>query len=351
MALRKESVVRSIGVAVSAALIIAFVIPTNLMAAGTLTSVSWTVSNTATSATNITYAFSFKTATAGTIGKITMTVPSGTLPTGTLTLSHNFGIGGGTASLAAGSPATITYTVTSPVSVAAGIPIYLEFTGMTNTATAGSSTSTVNTQTSTSTNIDTGTSNSNTFSSGGVTTTIIVARSTVFSIDTNAIQIEVDPSVSTLATQAINLGVSSNAKNGYTLQCKVDKQPTGTNNASATLAAVTTGMASAAAWPGTPGKFGYSLGITNNGAAGSPAQGGTLNVGNNFAGFTVAGENCGAATGSTGNPLGSNLSNCGNGLCASAAHAWLVNVQASADYTTAADIYTDTITFTVTPSY
>jgi hypothetical protein len=308
--------------------------------------VSWSVSNTATSATNITYAFSFKTATAGTIASITMTVPSGTA--GTPAVARNFGIGAGTVALAG---TTITYTVTSPVSVSAGIPIYLEFSGLTNTSTAGTSTSTVTTRTSVPATIDSGTSNSNTFSSGGVTTSIVVARSTVFSIDTNAFTLVLDPSVNTSGTQAINLGLSSNAKNGYTLQCKVDKEPTGTNNTTATLGQFTSGMASAAAWStGGAGLFGYSLAVTNNGASGGPAAGGSLSS-TNYAGFTVAGENCGSASGGTGNPLASNLSGCGAGLCASAAHAWLFNVKAAADYTTAADVYQDTITFTVTPSY
>ncbi|MBV9326798.1 MAG: hypothetical protein JO352_23825, partial [Chloroflexi bacterium] len=267
---------------------------------------------------------------------------------GTPAIARNFGIGAGTVALAG---TTITYTVTSPVAVAAGIPIYLEFSGLTNTATAGTYTSTITTRTSVPATIDSGTSNSNTFSSGSVATTIAVARSTVFSIDTNAFTLVLDPSVNTIGSQPINIGVSSNAKNGYTLQCKVDKQPTGTTNPSATLSAFTSGMASAAAWAsGGAGQFGYSLAVTNNGASGSPAGGGLLS-GTNYAGFTVAGENCGSASGSTGNPLASNLSGCGTGLCASAAHAWLVNVRAGADYTTAADIYQDTITFTVTPSY
>ncbi|MBV9356289.1 MAG: hypothetical protein JO023_12270 [Chloroflexi bacterium] len=110
-------------------------------------------------------------------------------------------------------------------------------------------------------------------------------------------------------------------------------------------------MSAATAWTsGGVGQFGYSLAVTNNGSSGSPASGGQLS-GTNFAGFTTAGENCGSATGATGNPAGTNLSGCGTGLCASAAHAWLATVKAAADFTTASDIYQDNITFTVTPSY
>ncbi len=343
-------IIRAIGracmLAVSAALTFGLFVPASPVMAGTLASVSWTVSNTITAGTNITYAYSFRTASSGTIASITMTVPSGT--GGTLAVARNFGIGAGTVTLAAG---LITYQVTTPVSVSTGIPIYLEFSGVTNTSTAGSYTSTITTKLNNGNTIDSGTSNSNNFSSGGVATTIAVARSTVFSIDTNAFTMQLDPSVNTVGTQPINLGVSSNAKNGYTLQCKVDKQPTGVSNPSEALAPYTSGMASAAPWAsGGAGMFGYSVAVTNNGGGDSPASGGLLSS-TNFAGFTVAGENCGAATGSTGNPLGSNLSGCGIGLCASAAHAWLVNVRAAVDYTTVADLYQDTITFTVTPSY
>ena len=45
--------------------------------AGTLANVSWSVNNSQTGKTAVTYAFSCKTATAGTIKYVTMTVPSG----------------------------------------------------------------------------------------------------------------------------------------------------------------------------------------------------------------------------------------------------------------------------------
>jgi hypothetical protein len=337
---------RGAGLLATALVAFSLVVAATPAFAGTLTQVSWSVSNTMTGGTGITYAYSFRTATAGSIGSITMTVPTGTA--GTPAVARNFGIGAGTVALAG---TTITYTVTTPVTIAASIPIYLEFSGLTNTSTAGTSTSTVTTRTAAAATIDSGTSNSNAFSSGGVSTTIAVARSTVFSIDTNAFTLLLDPSVSTVGSQPINLGISSNAKNGYTLQCKVDKQPTGTTNTTATLSQFTAGMASAASWStGGASQFGYSAAVTNNGNSGSPAPGGQLS-GTNFAGFTVAGENCGSASGATGNPLATNLSGCGAGLCASAAHGWLINVRAGADYTTASDVYQNTITFTVTPSY
>src|SRR6266566_6256458 len=101
---------------------------TSAARAAALTNVNWTVTNNQASATAVTYSYSFKTATAGTIKTITFAV-SGAGLAGTPAIAKNYGIGAGTV---ARSGQTITYTVTSAVSVQAGIPIYLEFSGMTN---------------------------------------------------------------------------------------------------------------------------------------------------------------------------------------------------------------------------
>jgi hypothetical protein len=195
-------------------------------------------------------------------------------------------------------------------------------------------------------------SNLVTFAGGGVSTTINVANSAVFSIDVNAFTLALDPSVATSATQALNIGVSSNARLGYALNCKVDAQPT---SGAVVLSAYQANMAAAAAWvAGGASQFGYALSVTNNGAAGSPTLGGALSA-TNFAGFTVAGENCGSASSATGNALGgtSTLVGCTgqSGLCDQAAHYWLMTVKAAADYTTQALTYTDNITLTMTPTY
>ena len=91
---------------------------------------TWTPSNLGkNSATNVTYVFSFKTATAGTIASVTMTVPNGT-GHGTHRRGHSVW-----SRRRYGPPLasnTITYTVTTPVSVATGVPIYLSFTGLAN---------------------------------------------------------------------------------------------------------------------------------------------------------------------------------------------------------------------------
>src|SRR2546421_12256113 len=102
--------------------------------AAALTNVNWTVTNNQVSATSVTYSYSFKTATAGTIGKITFAV-SGAGLAGAPAIAKNYGIGAGTVARAG---QTITYTVTAAVAVSAGIPIYIEFSGLTNGSPAGS---------------------------------------------------------------------------------------------------------------------------------------------------------------------------------------------------------------------
>ncbi len=103
---------------------------------------SWSVSNNQVSATGVTYSYSFTAATTGTIKSITFVV-SGAGLAGTPAIAKNFGIGAGSVGI---SGQTITYTVTSAVSVTAGIPIYLEFSGLTNSSTTGSYTTVITTR-------------------------------------------------------------------------------------------------------------------------------------------------------------------------------------------------------------
>ena len=180
--------------------------------AGTLTNVSWSVSNSQTGKTAVTYAFSMTTATAGTIKTVTMTVPAGTA--GTPAVGSVYGLGAGTVALAAN---TITYTVTTAVSVAAHIPIYLSFTGLTNTSTAGSYTSTETTQTAAPATIDTGTSQSVTFGSSSTGATVTVGQTLTFTNSTPSFSLTVDPTGTASSSQAVTLTLQTNAHAGYTL--------------------------------------------------------------------------------------------------------------------------------------
>ena len=91
---------------------------------------------------------------------------------------------------------TITYTVTSAVSISTGIPIYLEFSGLTNSSTATSYTTGITTQTSTPTTID-GSTNTNavTLAASNTAVTVTIAKSATFTIDTTAFTLAMDPSL------------------------------------------------------------------------------------------------------------------------------------------------------------
>lgn len=105
--------------------------------AATATNPSIAVSNNQSGATNVTYTESFTTATTGVMRYVTLN----NLPVSTMSfaIGNVYGIGAGTAT--ANGTNSLTYTVTSPVSIAAGTPIYIEFTGFTNQSTNATTTS------------------------------------------------------------------------------------------------------------------------------------------------------------------------------------------------------------------
>ena len=295
--------------------------------AAALTNVNWSVSNNQVSATNVTYSYSFKTATTGIIGKITFTV-SGAGLAGTPAINKNYGIGAGTV---ARSGQTITYTVTSPVSVSSGIPIYIEFTGLSNSSTAGSYTTSITTQTSVSVTIDgPTTSNSVTLAANNTAITVTVDKSLTFTIDTTAFTLALDPSLPALADQSQNvvLTVLTNANSGYTLT--VADLATGLQSSSTgnpVIAKVSTGKATSVTWPGGD-KFGYT--VTGTGATIDAAFSGSK-----YAGYVSAGEQIASRSNATG---------------ATADTITIAN-RVSIDYAAQSGDYTDTVTYTVTPNY
>src|SRR5947208_7035620 len=189
---------------------------TSAAQAAALTNLSWTVTNNQVSATSVTSSYSFKTATTGTIKTITFAV-SGAGLAGTPAIAKNYGIGAGTVSR---SGQTITYTVTSAVSVSAGIPIYVEFSGLTNSSTAASYTTSITTQTAAPATIDGPTAtNAVTLAANNTAVTVTVAKSLTFTSDTQSYTLAMDPSLAALAdqTQNVVLTVLTNANSGYTL--------------------------------------------------------------------------------------------------------------------------------------
>lgn len=246
---------------------------------GALTSVHWAVDNNATSHASTRYEYDFVTATTGTISSITISVPSGTA--GTPAVQENWGIGAGSVSLAG---TTLTYTITSAITVIAGTPIRLVFSGLTNTAMANTYTSTINT------GLDSGTSSSVTFgasnSSSGVQP--FAPASTVTPMPSSA-TIYADPLHNTTATFTYTVTLTTNACTLWTLSAS-DGGLIHTSSPSFTFTAVTSGVGAAGSWPSGQDKslFGYSPSISSA-SNGSATLQGTLS-GSNWAGFKTSGE-------------------------------------------------------------
>ena len=304
--------------------------------AATLTNTSWAVSNSQTGTTGVTYTYQLTTATAGTIGSVTATVPTGTA--GTPAVGTVYGLGAGSAAL---SGTTLTYTVTTPAAVAAGIPIYIEFTGLTNTGNAGSYTSTVTTKDNTPVTpltIDSGTSQSVSFGASNTAVTVQVAKSLTFANDTPSFTFQMDPSLPALAdlSKTVNLTVTSNAGQGYTLAAADSGLKATSGSATYQIAAASTGVAT-----GVPSgsfaanTFGVSAALTYGGNSSAAVQGAGLSTAGDYVGYTNAGQTLLSGTKPTGN-AGDKLA--------------LTN-RVKIDYTTPAGKYTDTITYTATPTY
>jgi hypothetical protein len=311
---------------------LAVVTTQSVLAAG-LTNLSWAVSNNQAAATPTNYAYSFKTATTGTIKTVTFTV-SGAGLAGTPAIVVAYGIGAGTVARVG---QVITYTVTAAVSVSAAIPIYIELSGLTNPAT-GSYTTAIATNTAVPAVIDSGTTPAVVFASTNTSKTIVVAKSLTFTLDTTAFQLTMDPSLPALADQSYtsNITILTNANSGYTLT--VSDLATGLQSASAgnpTIPQVSTSMATAVAWPAAPANStGYTVTGTGVGDAGF-AVNAAFAGGTKYAGYRNAGDVVASSTTATG----------------ATANTCAITDQTAIDYATASGTYTDTITYTATPNY
>lgn len=314
--------------AAGVALVVAglFVFSAPAFATGTLTKVSWAVSNSQTGKTGVTYSYAFTTATLGTLTAVTMTVPAGT--GGTVAAGTVYGLGAGTVSLASN---TLTYTVTTPASVPAGIPIYVSFTGLTNTSTAGSYTSTITTIKAGPTNVDTAASGSVTFGSSSTGVTVTVGQTLTFTNNTTSFTLAVDPSqLNNVASQTVVLTVQTNAASGYTLAAA----DTGLSRTSPafTIPAVSSGPATGVATFPTSG-WGASATLSTGGTDGATLAAGFS--GGKFVGYPSSAANFLTATGPTGGT----------------ADTLTITDQVAVDYTVPDGTYSDTITYVVTPTY
>ena len=292
--------------------------------AGTLASPSWLNSNSQTGKTAVTYAYSFKTATAGSISKVTMTVPAGTA--GTVTAGSVYGLGAGTVALAAN---TLTYTVTTPAVVAANVPIYVSFSSLNNTTVPNVYTSLITTYNGV-TAVDSATTPGVTFGLSSTGATTAVGQTLTFTNDTPSFNLAVDPTGMALSqSQVTTLTVKTNARSGYTLAAY---DTTMVQPSVYTVPAVSSGPAIGVASFPTKG-FGASATLTTGGTDGAAMAAG-LN-GGNWVGYPTSAGNFLTATGPTGN----------------SADTLVVTNQVNVDYTVPSGSYSDTINYVVTPSY
>lgn len=132
--------------------------------ANTLTSLNWTASSTESLDTGVAYVFYFTTATTATLTTVTMTLPTGSV--GSVSLGPVTGVASGGTISRHGT--TLTYTIATPVSVAAGTAASIEVDGVKNTPDVGSYTSTITTNNSSGA-VDTGTTPAITINGGSLT--------------------------------------------------------------------------------------------------------------------------------------------------------------------------------------
>lgn len=295
--------------------------------AATLTSPAWSVSNNQVSSTPVIYTYSFRTATSGSI-KTILFVVSGAGLAGTPVIAKNYGISAGTVGR---SGQTITYTVTTAATIPANIPIYIEFSGMTNSGTAGSYTTAITTRTSAPATIDGATNTSAvTLAANNTAVSVTISKSATFTIDNEAFTLALDPSLPALAdqTQTVGLTVLTNANSGYTLtvgDLSTGLQSSGTGNP--VIADVSTDKSGSMAWPGA-NKWGYT--VTATGATADAAFSSSK-----YAGYTAAGEQVASRSTPTGGT----------------ADTISIISRVQIDYGAATGDYSDTVTYTLTPNY
>jgi len=306
-----------------------FNLVTSAASAATLTKTSWSVNNSQTGKTGVTYAFAFTTATAtGTnLTSVTMTVPA--LTAGTVATGVVYGLGAGTSTLAAN---LLTYTLTTPAPLAANLPVYVSFTGITNTTTANSYTSIITTIKVGPTNVDTATTSPPVvFGSSSTGVIVIVAQTLTFTNNMPSFQLFVDPtSLDNVQNQAVILTVQTNAASGYSLAAS----DTGMSRSSPayTMTDVTTGPTLGVVTFPNAG-WGASAVLTGGGTDGAALAAGL--AGGKFVGYPSSAANFLTATGPTG----------------ATADTLTVTDQVAVDYTIPDGSYSDTITYVATPTY
>ncbi|MEV6346718.1 hypothetical protein [Actinoplanes sp. NPDC051851] len=275
------------------------------------------VSDATAGATGVIYGWEFVARTGATIGSVTITVPAAASGSGLYLVSAVHLPKTGTVTL---SGSTLTYTLSSPVTVPAGRHMYLSVAGFTNTASSNFYYSTITSRTSGGGGIDVSSSGAVYFSTASA---VLVLPNPDATVTAPAQQvIYVDPFLRADTTLVSAVNVHTDATRGYSLTIA----GTALTGTAGTLSAVSSGLASPAS-SFTAGHFGYTVGVSG---AGSFA--GTAGA---YAGYTSAGETAVTATKPT--TVGGDTVSVTNRL--------------KVDHLQKAGVYTGTVTYRVTGSY
>ncbi len=308
-------------------------------AAGTLSSVSLSVSNNAASLGGVTntasYSWNFVTGTAGTLTSLSFTVPAGTVGTG-LTVGTTYGLGACTIGAASLAGTTVTVALTTCGSIPAATPVYVPISGFTNsTTTTGSFASVASTYTGASVLNDSGTAAAVNFASNQTQVTVVVPNSLTFTNSATAVSLLAVPGIVATASPVV-LGVSTNARNGYTLSGCMTAANVLTGTASAaTIPSASNAAVAALPTSGATSAFGAKATIAGTGTLQATWAGTT---GANYLGYAATCGTTGAQqiSSNTGPTTGDSLT-LTNGVGVSA--------------TQTADTYSGKITYQVVPSY
>jgi hypothetical protein len=310
---------------------------------GALTATTFATSNGAANVSGTgntaTYTINFVTGSSWVdtaTGSVTFTVPTGTtLATPSVTA---YGLTGCTVGTPSQTALTVTVPVVGPCTINASTPVSLAVSTFTNGSQTTAYTSTVTTNSATGTAVDTGTA-SVTFGSNQTVATVIVPDTLTFTNSATTVTLLPVPRI-VATTTPVNLGISTNAKSGFTLQA-CDTAGSLVGPGTNTIPQSSNGTATALPTSGTASAFG-AFAVATHGSAGTGTF--TLNTpwstttSSLFLGYNAS---CNAGSGSTvateSGPVTGDQLAITNGVAIS-------DIQA-------AGTYTGTITYQVNPSY
>lgn len=280
----------------------------------------WT-SNATTGGTGAVYGWEFVSRTATPIASITITIPSAAAGT-VAGLYLAGGVHLPTTGTLSRSGSTLTYTLSTPVTVPAGRHMYLSVAGFTNQATSNWYTSTITTLASGGAAIDVAQSGAVFFTNAAPVLVVPDPNSTVTAPAQTVVY--VDPLTGSDSTVVLTATVRSNATNGYSLRM-AGTPVTGIYGALTPVSGGLAGQVAGAAF-GT-NRFGYNVAVNGTGVS--------TGTSGSYSGYVGGGE----VVATAGKPTSVN----GDTV--------QVTNRIKVDYLQKAGVYTGTMTFQLTAAY